>query len=193
MTVQCVKGLVWCSSGDHIHLCWETPLSQSCSVQLSLHRDALYVEKRVWMTRGDRAAHAPPDDDEHEWGRVSPVRACARPVRQIRHPIQIGGAPRNGSARVTGEILRRSGSASPRVWRHAPVGSGLLMMEDLPDFRDVEDKLGRKVPESLIRSFAGEPFTGSETRERTDDLQTLHNKIRFLRQQMVSDAVWRVA
>lgn len=57
-------------------------------------------------------------------------------------------------------------------------------MEDLPDFRDVETKLGRKVPESLIRAFTGEPFRGSETRERTDDLQTLHNKISFLRQQM---------
>lgn len=61
-------------------------------------------------------------------------------------------------------------------------------MEDLPDFRDVENKLGRKVPESLIRSFTGEPVRGSETRERTDDLQTLHNKISFLRQQMVSRA-----
>ncbi|XP_016328446.1 leucine rich adaptor protein 1-like [Sinocyclocheilus anshuiensis] len=59
-----------------------------------------------------------------------------------------------------------------------------MMMEDLPDFRDVENKLGRKVPGSLIRSFAGEPFRGSETRERTDDLQTLHNNISFLRQQM---------
>ncbi len=63
-----------------------------------------------------------------------------------------------------------------------------MMMEDLPDFRDVESKLGRKVPESLIRSFAGEPFRGSETRERTDDLQTLHNKTSFLRQQMVSES-----
>ncbi|XP_059375364.1 leucine rich adaptor protein 1-like [Carassius carassius] len=59
-----------------------------------------------------------------------------------------------------------------------------MKMEDLPDCRDVENKLGRKVPESLIRSFAGEPFRGSETREQTDDLQTLHNKISFLRQQM---------
>ncbi|XP_052417902.1 leucine rich adaptor protein 1-like [Carassius gibelio] len=59
-----------------------------------------------------------------------------------------------------------------------------MKMGDLPDLREVENKLGRKVPESLIRSFAGEPFRGSETRERTDDLQTLHNKISFLRQQM---------
>ncbi|XP_043100699.1 leucine rich adaptor protein 1-like [Puntigrus tetrazona] len=59
-----------------------------------------------------------------------------------------------------------------------------MMMEDLPDFRDVENKLGRKVPESLIRSFAGEPFRGSESLERSADLQTLHNKISFLRQQM---------
>ncbi|XP_059379983.1 leucine rich adaptor protein 1-like [Carassius carassius] len=59
-----------------------------------------------------------------------------------------------------------------------------MKMEDLPDLRDVENKMGRKVPESLIRSFAGEPFRGSETRERTDDLKTLHNKISFLRQQM---------
>ncbi|XP_016104618.1 leucine rich adaptor protein 1-like [Sinocyclocheilus grahami] len=59
-----------------------------------------------------------------------------------------------------------------------------MMMEDLPDFRDVEHKLGRKVPESLVRSLAGDPFRGSETHARADGLQTLHNNISFLRQQM---------
>ncbi|RXN23687.1 leucine rich adaptor 1-like protein [Labeo rohita] len=58
------------------------------------------------------------------------------------------------------------------------------MMEDLPDFRDVENKLGRKVPESLIRSFTGEPLRCSESHASTDDLQKLHSKISFLRQQM---------
>ncbi|XP_073692975.1 leucine rich adaptor protein 1-like [Garra rufa] len=60
----------------------------------------------------------------------------------------------------------------------------MMMMEDLPDFKDVENKLGRKVPESLIRSLTGEPFRCAETHADTDDLQKLHNKISFLRQQM---------
>lgn len=57
----------------------------------------------------------------------------------------------------------------------------MMKMEELPDFRDVEHKLGRKVPESLIRSFTGE---AAETHARADGLHTLNNKIRFLRQQM---------
>lgn len=62
-----------------------------------------------------------------------------------------------------------------------------MKMEELPDFRDVENKLGRKVPESLTRSCTGETATRcAETHARADDLHTLNNKIRFLRQQMVS-------
>ncbi|XP_048042413.1 leucine rich adaptor protein 1-like [Megalobrama amblycephala] len=61
----------------------------------------------------------------------------------------------------------------------------MMKMEELPDFRDVENKLGRKVPESLIRSFTGEAaIRCSESHARADDLNTLNNKIRFLRQQM---------
>ncbi|KAK2914469.1 hypothetical protein Q8A67_002868 [Cirrhinus molitorella] len=60
----------------------------------------------------------------------------------------------------------------------------MMMMEDVPDFKDVESKLGLKVPESLIRAFTGEPIRCSETQATTDDLQKLHNKISFLRQQM---------
>jgi len=63
----------------------------------------------------------------------------------------------------------------------------MMKMEELPDFRDVESKLGRKVPESLTRSCTGEAaIRCSETHARADDLHTLNNKIRFLRQQMVS-------
>lgn len=63
----------------------------------------------------------------------------------------------------------------------------MMKMEELPDFKDVETKLGRKVPESLTRSCTGETaIRCSETHARADDLHTLNNKIRFLRQQMVS-------
>lgn len=56
-------------------------------------------------------------------------------------------------------------------------------MNELPDLRDLEHKLGRKVPESLMRSFTG----GSEIRSPdARDLHTLNGKIIFLRQQMVS-------
>ncbi|XP_067303153.1 leucine rich adaptor protein 1-like [Pseudorasbora parva] len=54
-------------------------------------------------------------------------------------------------------------------------------MEELPDFRDVELKLGRKVPESLKRALTGD---AADTCTRTGELHTLNNKIRFLRQQM---------
>ncbi|XP_051988932.1 leucine rich adaptor protein 1-like [Xyrauchen texanus] len=56
------------------------------------------------------------------------------------------------------------------------------MMDELPDFRDVESKLGRKVPESLMRSVtAGAEVTCSEPHKHTEDLRS---KISFLRQQM---------
>lgn len=59
-------------------------------------------------------------------------------------------------------------------------------MDELPDFRDVENKVGRKVPESLIRSFTTGPaeIRSTETRVNSHDLQTLNSKIIFLRQQM---------
>ncbi|KAA0722770.1 Leucine rich adaptor protein 1-like [Triplophysa tibetana] len=58
-----------------------------------------------------------------------------------------------------------------------------MTMDELPDLRDLEQKLGRKVPESLIRSFTGgSEIRSTETRAR--DLHTLNAKIIFLRQQM---------
>ena len=65
----------------------------------------------------------------------------------------------------------------------------------LPDFKDIETKLGRKVPDSL-RSFLGgkhqdkqeeEPATvNSKTRENSADLKRLESKMLFLKQEMVS-------
>lgn len=159
----------------------------------------------------ERVAHAPVDD-AHEGGcHLLYVRAH-RP--SVRHSTQIRsdwGASAHGNSFCTPELITgiilflTPGELFPRVWRHAPVGSitcgsELLMMkmEELPDFRDVENKLGRKVPESLIRSFTGEAaIRCSESHARADDLNTLNNKIRFLRQQMVSrygkSRIFRVA
>lgn len=74
------------------------------------------------------------------------------------------------------------------------------MMDDengLPDFKDLEIKLGRKVPESLIRSFAERAVkTKSEEKKVTtpvtmknhtsSDLKRLESKMLFLKQEMVS-------
>lgn len=72
------------------------------------------------------------------------------------------------------------------------------MMEDengLPDFKDLEIKLGRKVPESLIRSFAERGVkTSSEEKKvatpvtvknhTSSDLKRLESKMLFLKQEM---------
>lgn len=72
------------------------------------------------------------------------------------------------------------------------------MMDDengLPDFKDLEIKLGRKVPESLIRSFAERGVkTKSEEKKvatpvknhTSSDLKRLESKMLFLKQEMVS-------
>ncbi|XP_041739939.1 leucine rich adaptor protein 1-like [Coregonus clupeaformis] len=70
------------------------------------------------------------------------------------------------------------------------------MEEDsvLSDFKDIEKKLGRKVPESLIRSLAGgnhhhdkhedrKPAT-PKNRSNSADLKRLENKMLFLKQEM---------
>ncbi|KAJ8416446.1 hypothetical protein AAFF_G00357340 [Aldrovandia affinis] len=66
----------------------------------------------------------------------------------------------------------------------------------LPDFKDIETKLGRKVPEGLIRSLTEGGLhetkddkelpspTVSVTRANTSDLKRLENKMRFLKQEM---------
>ncbi|XP_062305710.1 leucine rich adaptor protein 1-like [Osmerus eperlanus] len=65
----------------------------------------------------------------------------------------------------------------------------------LPDFKDIETKLGRKVPDSL-RSFLGgkhqdkqeeKPATvNSKTRENSADLKRLESKMLFLKQEMAN-------
>ncbi|KAG5845066.1 hypothetical protein ANANG_G00134890 [Anguilla anguilla] len=68
----------------------------------------------------------------------------------------------------------------------------------LPDFKDIETKLGRKVPEGLIRSFTegglhetkddnnlASPAV-SVTKANTSDLKRLENKMRFLKQEMAN-------
>ncbi|AWO97642.1 putative leucine rich adaptor protein 1-like [Scophthalmus maximus] len=63
----------------------------------------------------------------------------------------------------------------------------------LPDLKDIETKLGRKVPESLIRSLAGgkhhekpaAPHLGScKFRANSGDLKRLESKMQFLKQEM---------
>ena len=67
----------------------------------------------------------------------------------------------------------------------------------LPDFKDLEIKLGRKVPESLIRSFAEGDLATKSEEERLEtpvnvknhtssDLKRLESKMLFLKQEMVS-------
>lgn len=63
----------------------------------------------------------------------------------------------------------------------------------LPDLRDVEQKLGRKVPESLARPLRGEELPGRPAaaapgprRRRAAALARLETKLQLLRQEMVS-------
>lgn len=69
----------------------------------------------------------------------------------------------------------------------------------LSDFKDIEKKLGRNVPESLIRSLAGghhhhdkheerKPAT-PKNRSNSADLKRLESKILFLKQEMVGYVV----
>ncbi|KAM6109996.1 leucine rich adaptor protein 1-like [Phoenicopterus ruber ruber] len=63
-----------------------------------------------------------------------------------------------------------------------------------PDLRDVEQKLGRKVPESLARPLRGEEFPGRPAaaaapgprRRRAAALARLETKLHLLRQEMVN-------
>lgn len=68
----------------------------------------------------------------------------------------------------------------------------------LPDLKDIESKVGRKVPDSLIRSLAGGKrpdeheknahLTGCKRHSPTNsaDLKRLESKMLFLKQEMVS-------
>ena len=65
----------------------------------------------------------------------------------------------------------------------------------VPDFKDLETKLGRKVPESLIRSLVDgkvdkkqeKSNTAGKCRANSADLKRLQSKMLFLKQEMVSD------
>lgn len=69
----------------------------------------------------------------------------------------------------------------------------------LRDFKDIETKLGRKVPESLIRSLAGgnnhhdkhedTKLATPKNQSNSADLKRLESKMLFLRQEMVSDCL----
>lgn len=72
------------------------------------------------------------------------------------------------------------------------------MAEDdrvFPDLKDIETKVGRKVPESLVRSLVGgkrheerETASISSTCKRScADVKRLEGKMLFLRQEMVSN------
>lgn len=86
--------------------------------------------------------------------------------------------------------------------------SNFTMDEDadtgsLPDLKDIESKVGRKVPDSLIRSLAGgmrpdehdksAHLTGckrhNSSPSNSTDLKRLESKMLFLKQEMVSTSV----
>ncbi|XP_072232791.1 leucine rich adaptor protein 1-like [Leuresthes tenuis] len=64
-----------------------------------------------------------------------------------------------------------------------------------PDFKDIESKLGRKVPDSLVRSLVGGKHTDKSAAPHlatctfcadSADLQRLESKMRLLRQEMAN-------
>jgi len=69
----------------------------------------------------------------------------------------------------------------------------------VPDFKDLESKLGRKVPDSLVRSLAerssnvvvvvesGKTQETPNAHRRSAALERLEGKMLFLKQEMVSD------
>lgn len=69
----------------------------------------------------------------------------------------------------------------------------------LPDFKDLETKLGRKVPDSLVRSFVGGKHHDKHEKiaaphlvncsfcANSADFKRLESKMSFLKQEMVSE------
>lgn len=65
-----------------------------------------------------------------------------------------------------------------------------------PDLKDIETKMGRKVPESLVRSLVvgkrheerdkSATSSGCKRRSKSADVERLEGKILFLKQEMVS-------
>lgn len=126
--------------------------------------------------------------------------SCLRQVtRAARAPDpalpRITAPPRLWSGRAA------AGSANPVRHRGPPPRPRRAMEPGAaPDLRDVEQKLGRKVPESLARPLRGEEHPGrtaaaaepargpaaAPSRRRAAALARLENKLRLLRQEMVS-------
>lgn len=121
---------------------------------------------------------------------------CGRsPARLGRRPRRCRGLPRlraRGAAGWPRVTLTPSGAAAPP--------RGAMEPGAAPDLRDVEQKLGRKVPESLARPLRGEEHPGRAAaaaeptrgpaaapgRRRAAALARLETKLRLLRQEMVS-------
>lgn len=78
------------------------------------------------------------------------------------------------------------------------------MAEDsrvLPDLKDIETKMGRKVPESLVRSLvagrrheerdkSAAAASSFRRRSKSADVERLEGKILFLKQEMVSSSCY---
>lgn len=92
--------------------------------------------------------------------------------------------------------LRARDSNVPSVWQPAMDEDGGV----LPELKDIETKLGRKVPDSLVRSLVGGQHqdereksaaaaaahvTSRKCRSNNADLKRLEGKMLFLKQEMV--------
>lgn len=96
---------------------------------------------------------------------------------------------------------RASARSEPHTVKTCNLSDKSTMGEDnsvLPDLKDIETKLGRKVPESLIRSLAGGKHHDEHEKSaaphqvnrkccnNSADLKRLESKMLFLKQEMVS-------
>lgn len=106
-----------------------------------------------------------------------------------RRPRRCRGSPRLRAPVAAGRA--RVGVVPPLPPR-APAGRAMEPGAP-PDLRDVEQKLGRKVPESLARPLRGEELSARPAagdpgprRRRAAALARLETKLQLLRQEMVS-------
>lgn len=109
------------------------------------------------------------------------------PARRVRRSRRCRGSPRLRAPAAAG----RPRVVPPPQWR-APACRAMEPCAP-PDLRDVEQKLGRKVPESLARPLRGEELPARPAaaapgarRRRAAALARLETKLQLLRQEMVS-------
>lgn len=109
------------------------------------------------------------------------------PARRIRRPRHCRGSPRLRVPAAAGRA-----QVVPPLPPGAPAGRAMEPGAP-PDLRDVEQKLGRKVPESLARPLRGEELPARPAaaapgprRRRAAALAHLETKLQLLRQEMVS-------